>query len=167
MRCYFSTSALLLGAFLVMPLHAHTELAVNKQTRSSAPVVESARQSALETQKSCMQHVQMNVFEFEECISDRLKLKKLSAAERLGITYMGFVGALSAQRMGSQGSHMMAWDYAKKSFKIQKKLGLKDSELCDLVPGDCETRIARTALILNGPAPAPLTEAEMTNRHRH
>jgi len=152
---------------LMMPVHAQAQLGPNKQMAPSAAVLESVRQSALETQKSCMQHVQMNVFEFEECISDRLKLKKLSAAERLGITYMGFVGALSAQRMGSQGSQVMAWDYAKKSSKIQKKLGLKDRDLCDLVPGDCETRMARTALILNGPAPVPLTEAEMASRHRH
>jgi len=33
---------------------------------------------------------------------------------------MGFVGALSAQRMGSQGSQAMAWKYAKKSLAIQK-----------------------------------------------
>lgn len=167
MRYFYLTVPLLLAAFSMVSTHSEEATNPNKPRETLPPKVESAKQSALETQKSCMQFVQMNVFEFEECISDRIKQKKLSAADRLGITYMGFVGALSAQRMGSQGSQMMAWEYAKKSLKIQKKLGLKDSDLCDIVPGDCATRLARTAQILNGPAPVPLTEAEMANRHRH
>lgn len=131
------------------------------------PIIEEAKKSAFATQQVCLRYVQMNVYEFEECINDRLKVKGLSSAERLGITYLGFVGALSGQRMGSQGSHMMTWEFAKKTQKIQKKLGLKDSDLCSIIPGDCQHRIARAQLILKQGAPTPLTEAELSNGHRH
>jgi hypothetical protein len=135
--------------------------------KKQALILEIAQLSAQETQQSCMRFVQMNVFEFEECVSEKLKQKRLSSAQRLGITYMGFVGSLSAQRMGSQGSQMMAWKYGKASQKLQKQHNLQDQELCQIIPGDCETRIARTKMILKGPAPKPLTETEMEERHRH
>ena len=83
-------------------------------------MIEEAKKSAFATQQACLRYVQMNVFEFEECINDRLKVKGLSSAERLGVTYMGFVGALSGQRMGSQGSHMMTWEFAKKLKKFKR-----------------------------------------------
>lgn len=144
----------------------------NKQVDDSPPknhtlLLETIRLSAQGTQQSCMRFVQMNIFEFEECVSEKLKQKKLSPPERLGITYMGFVGALSAQRMGSQGSQMMAWKYAKVFHKIQMQLKLDDQQLCALVPGDCVARIARTEMILKGPMPKPLTEIEMADRHKH
>ena len=131
------------------------------------PIIEGAKQSALEAQQACMRYVQMNVFEFEECINDRLNAKNLTSAERLGITYMGFVGALSGQRMGSQGSHRMSWEFAKKTQKIQKKLGLKDSDLCSIISGDCQIRIARAQLLLKQPAPASMTESDLAGVHKH
>ena len=131
------------------------------------PIVEGAKQSASVAQQACIRYVQMNVFEFEECINDRLNAKGLTSAERLGITYMGFVGALSGQRMGSQGSHRMSWEFAKKTQKIQKKLGLKDIDLCPIISGDCQMRIARAQLILKQPAPAPMTESELAGVHKH
>jgi hypothetical protein len=131
------------------------------------PTIEVAKKSAFAAQQACLRYVQMNIFEFDECIQERLNAKGLTIAERLGITYMGLVGALSGQRMGSQGSHMMAWEFAKKTQKIQKKLGLKDLDLCSIVPGDCQNRIARTQLTLKQGAPAPLTEAELAGAHRH
>lgn len=131
------------------------------------PIIAGAKKSAALAQQACLTYVQMNIFDFEKCINDRLKVKGLTMAERLGITYMGFVGALSGQRMGSQGSHMMTWEFAKKTQKIQKKIGLKDSDLCDIIPGDCENRTARARLTLRQPAPTPLTEAETDSGHRH
>jgi len=133
----------------------------------SPQIIESAKISAAQAQQACLRFVKMNVFEFEECINDRLNVKGLSSSQRLGITYMGFVGALSGQRMGSQGSHMMTWEYAQKTQKIQKKLGLKDTDLCEIVPGDCQTRIARAQLTLKQGRPKPLTEAELAGAHRH
>ena len=130
-------------------------------------VLETATKSAGKTQDDCMQFVQMNVFEFEECVSSRLKTKKLPPAERLGITYMGFVGALSAQRMGSQGSQQIAWNFGKQVQKVQKSLAVSDENLCSIVPGDCETRLTRTKLLLDGAAPLPLTEKELSSAHRH
>jgi len=114
-----------------------------------------------------MQFVQMNVFEFEECVISRLKTKKLAPAERLGITYMGFVGSLSAQRMGSQGSQQVAWNFGKQFQKVQKSLAVSDENLCSIVPGDCETRLTRTKLLLDGAPPPPLTEKELSSAHRH
>jgi len=132
-----------------------------------APTIEEAKKSAFAAQQTCLRYVQMNVFEFDECIHERLNVKGLTMAERLGITYMGLVGALSGQRMGSQGSHMMTWEFAKKTQKMQKRLGLKDSDLCSIIPGDCQNRIARTQLTLKQGAPTPLTEAELAGAHRH
>jgi len=130
-------------------------------------VLEVAQLRAQETQQRCMRFVQMNIFEFEECVSEILNHKKLSPPERLGVTYMGFIGALSAQRMGSQGSQMMAWKYGNAFHKLQKQLKLEDKQVCEIVAGDCESRIARTQLILKGPPPKPLTEIEMADRHNH
>jgi len=129
--------------------------------------VEHAKASATKTMHACMKWVQMNVFEFEECVDAQLKLPKQSKAERLGISYMGFVGALSAKRYGSQGSDLLAWKYAGQSNRIQKKLGFKDRDLCVIVPGDCEVRMALKAQILSGPKPKPLTEAETSGVHKH
>ena len=131
------------------------------------PIIAGAKQSALVAQQACIRYVQMNVFEFEECINKRLNAKGLNSADRLGITYMGFVGALSGQRMGSQGSHRMSWEFANKIQKIQKKLGLKDRDLCPIIPGDCQMRVARAQLILKQPAPAPMTESELAGVHKH
>ena len=133
----------------------------------SPQIIESAKKSAAEAQQACLRFVKMNVFEFEECINDQLHVKGLSSSQRLGITYMGFVGALSGQRMGSQGSHMMTWEFAKKTQKIQKKLGLKDTDLCEIVSGDCQIRIARAQLTLKQGRPKPLTESELAGAHRH
>ena len=133
----------------------------------SPQIIESAKKSAAEAQQACLRFVKMNVFEFEECINERLNVKGLTSAERLGITYLGFVGALSGQRMGSQGSHRMGWEFAKKTQKIQKKMGLKDADLCPIIPGDCQIRIARMQLALNQAAPAPLSEAELAGAHKH
>lgn len=159
------------STFILQALANFSDAQISQAVPPSAPLlspkVETARISALETQTACMRFVQMNVFEFEECIGDRLHNKQLNTAERLGITYMGLVGAMSAQRMGSQGSHRMAWVYAHKTLKLQKKLGLQNKQLCDVVPGDCETRMARTELILKEPAPAHLTESEIATVHRH
>jgi hypothetical protein len=61
----------------------------------------------------------------------------------------------------------LAWKYAKQVNKIQKQLGLKDSDLCAVVAGDCEVRMALTSKILKGSKPKPLTEAELSGAHKH
>lgn len=164
--------ARLFVAFLIIVINSISLNAFAQSSKAADPsvlsaVIEGARKSATSAQHACMRYVQMNVFEFEECINDRLHVKGTSLVERLGITYMGLVGALSGQRMGSQGSNVMAWEFAKKTQKIQQKMGLKDVDLCGIISGDCESRVARTRLILNGPRPTALTEAEMAGAHRH
>ena len=160
---------LIFALILISPQVFSTEHQAVKSVISGkhSLLLEKVKASAEATQQSCMRFVQMNVFEFEECISEKLKPKSLNPSQRLGITYMGFIGALSAQRMGSQGSQMMAWKYGKSYQKIQKRLQLNDLELCQIVPGDCETRIARTKSILEGPPPKALTEMELADQHRH
>jgi hypothetical protein len=146
---------------------ADTPSTTTQESIGTQTAVEHAKASATKTMNACMKWVQMNVFEFEECVDERLSLPKQSKAERLGHSYMGFVGALSARRSGSQGSELLAWKYAKQFHKIQKQLGLKDKDLCAIVPGDCEVRMALTAQILKGPKPKPLTEAELSAAHKH
>jgi len=146
---------------------AFAQTSKSAEVTISPQIIESAKTSAAQAQQACLRFVKMNVFEFEECINDQLHVKGLSSSQRLGIIYMGFVGALSGQRMGSQGSHMMTWEFAKKTQKIQKKLGLKDTDLCEIVPGDCQTRIARAQLTLKQGRPKPLTESELVGTHRH
>jgi len=148
-------------------LSAFAQISKSVDTSYSPQIIESAKISATQAQQACLRFVKMNVFEFEECINDQLNVKGLNSSQRLGITYMGFVGALSGQRMGSQGSHMMTWEYAKKTQKIQKKLGLKDTDLCEIIPGDCQARIARAQQTLKQAPPKPLTETEVAGAHRH
>ena len=160
----------LLSAFIVAQCLfslAFAQTSKSAEVTVSPQIIESAKISAAQAQQACLVFVKMNVFEFEECINDQLNVKGLSSSQRLGITYMGFVGALSGQRMGSQGSHMMTWEFAKKTQKIQKKLGLKDTDLCEIIPGDCQARIARAQQTLKQGAPKPLTEAELAGAHRH
>jgi len=146
---------------------ADSQSKTGQPTTASQATLERAKASATKTMQACMKWVQMNVFEFEECVDEQMRLPKQAKAERLGVSYMGFVGALSAQRFGSQGSQLLAWKYAKQFNKIQKQLGLKDSDLCVIVAGDCEVRMARTTQILKGSKPKPLTEAELSSVHKH
>jgi hypothetical protein len=146
---------------------AFSQTSKTVKVSDSTQLIESAKISAAETQQACLRFIKMNVFEFEDCINNRLHVKGISSSERLGITYMALVGAISGQRMGSQGSHMMSWEFAKKMQKIQKKFGLKDTDLCDIVPGDCQARIARVQLTLKQGKPKPLTEAELSSAHVH
>jgi hypothetical protein len=146
---------------------ADSQTKTGQQTIASQATLERAKASATKTMQACMKWVQMNVFEFEECVDEQMRLPKQAKAERLGVSYMGFVGALSAQRFGSQGSQLLAWKYARQFNKIQRQLGLKDSDLCVIVAGDCDVRMARTAQILKGSKPKPLTEAELSAVHKH
>jgi len=146
---------------------ADSQTKTGQQTIASQATLEHAKASATKTMQACMKWLQMNVFEFEECVDEQMRLPKQAKAERLGVSYMGFVGALSAQRFGSQGSQLLAWKYAKEFKKIQKQLGLKDSDLCLIVSGDCEVRMALAAQILKGSKPKPLTEAELSGVHKH
>ena len=159
--------ALAFLAAIYLPSRVYAQPASSLDVSALSPIIAGAKKSALVAQQACLRYVQMNVFEFEECINERLNVKGLTSAERLGITYLGFVGALSGQRMGSQGSHRMGWEFAKKTQKIQKKMGLKDADLCPIIPGDCQIRIARMQLALNQAAPAPLSEAELAGAHKH
>jgi len=155
--------------FAAVGLHpcASAQSAEARAKPEAFSALEIIKKSAQKTQDACMQFVQMNVFEFEECVNARLTKTRLPPAERLGIVYMGFVGALSAQRMGSQGSQQVAWSFGKQAQKVQKLLRITDQNLCATVPGDCDSRLARTKFLLNGPAPAPLTENELSGAHRH
>jgi len=146
---------------------ADSQSKTGQQTTASQATLEHAKASAAKTMQACMKWVQMNVFEFEECVDEQMRLPKQAKAESLGVSYMGFVGALSAQRFGSQGSQLLAWKYAKQFNKIQKQLGLKDSDLCVVVAGDCEVRMALASKILKGSKPKPLTEAELSGVHKH
>jgi len=69
----FSITALIFSSLMWM--HLNAEAQSNPPIKALPPKVEIARVNALETQKSCMHFVQMNVFEFEECIHDRLQEK--------------------------------------------------------------------------------------------
>lgn len=144
-----------------------TQSKTTQQKIDTQATLEQAKASATKTMQACMKWVQMNVFEFEECVDEQMSLPKQAKAERLGVSYMGFVGALSARRSGSQGSQLLAWKYAKKFNKIQKQLGLKESDLCLIVSGDCDVRIALAAQILKGSKPKPLTDAELSGVHKH
>lgn len=146
---------------------ADTDIKILQGTIGAPATQETAKATALKTMHACMKWVQMNVFEFEECVDEQMALPKNAKAERLGVSYMGFVGALSAQRFGSQGADQLAWKYAKQFNLIQKQLGLRDRDLCAIVQGDCEARMARTTEILKAPKPKPLTEAELSGVHKH
>ena len=109
-------------------------------------------------QSVCNRFIQMEVLEYQRCLSDLLSKKNISPLSRLGIYHMGLVGAISAKRSASFGADQMAWVYLQRVKKLQKKLKIDEGTLCATIEGDCTTRLAIMHQMSKQGAPGDLNE---------
>lgn len=110
------------------------------------------------TQSICNRFIQMDVLDYQRCLSDLLSKKNLSPFSELGIYYMGLLGAISARRSSSFGADQLASTYLKRVRKLQKQLHIDELTLCAAVEGDCTTRIAVINQIAKNGTPKNLNE---------
>ena len=125
------------------------------------------RASALLARDTCFKQIHFDMVEFEDCIKSLSASKKTNAAQRLGYAYFGFVGALSANRNGTLGAMPMAWDFARTTRSLQKKLELDDAALCSSIEGDCDIRRAIQSQLLSSPRPPAATASQLAESARH
>ena len=125
------------------------------------------RAAALHARDTCFKQIHFDMVEFEDCIKALSVPKKTDAAQRLGYAYFGFVGALSANRGGTLGAMPMAWDFARTSRSLQKKLAIDDAALCSTIEGDCDIRRAIQSQLLSSPRPPAATASQLAESARH
>lgn len=125
--------------------------------------------AASSTQARCQGLIHHDTYEFEDCVLDLLRGERKITRTRLGIEYFGFVGALNSARMGMQGADDAIATFLPRFRRSQKHLQISDTDLCQAIPGDCTTRIARIKLIESTPRPrhAPARERDVEHQHVH
>jgi hypothetical protein len=124
----------MLGLLLCPPVQA----AVPQVTQQA---VEKAAEAA---RMRCLPLIDDDNSDYDTCIKGLLRNKKSTTPERLGIEYLGFVGAMSAYSMSIPWAEHSAKYYLKRFRVSQKKLGIDDQTLCRTVPGNCVVRLAQT-----------------------
>lgn len=140
----------ILGLLLCV-LHGVT-VAAPSATRQQA--LEAA---AKESQDACYKQIYRDTNAYAQCVRDLRAAKKSKPLEALGVTYFGFVGALSYMRVSQAGTDLIAYEFLQSAQAQQKKLGLDDLALCNSVPGDCTVRIAQAKqLLANPPKQVPM-----------
>lgn len=107
--------------------------------------------AARETQDACYKQIYRDAYAYAQCVRDLREAKKSKPLEALGVTYFGFVGALSYMRVSQAGTDQIAYEFLQSIQAQQKKLGIDDQSLCSTVPGDCGVRIAQTRQMLTNP----------------
>ena len=130
----------------------------------SIGLIKSGAQSA---QEHCYMKIHFDTFEYLDCIDDLTKNFSAESSQKLGMYYFGYVGAMDSVRTGMYGATNTAWVFLKKFRKIQKELRVSDSELCESVPGDCQTRLAQIKLMDKMPRPKPLDPEGATPSGSH
>lgn len=111
-------------------------------------VLEAAAKAA---QDACYPQIYRDVSAYAQCIRDLRSAKRTKPLEALGVTYFGFVGALSYMRVGQAGTDHVAYEFLQSARGQQKKLGVDDPSICATVPGDCVVRLAQTKQLRANP----------------
>lgn len=122
------------GLLLCLPAQAVVPQATQQAVVKAA---DTARQR-------CLPLIDDDNSDYDTCIKGLLSDKKSITPERLGIEYLGFVGAMSAYSMSIPWAEHSARYYLKRFRVSQKRLGFDDQTLCRTVPGDCVVRLAQT-----------------------
>ena len=113
--------------------------------------------AAKESQDACYKHIYRDTNAYAQCVRDLRVAKKSKPLAALGVTYFGFVGALSYMRISQAGTDQIAYEFLQSAQIQQKKLGIDDQALCSIVPGDCVVRIAQgNQLLANPPRQVPM-----------
>jgi hypothetical protein len=119
------------------------------------------------TQSLCNRFIQMELLEYQRCLSDLLNKKNMSSFTRLGIYHMGLVGAISARRSSSFGADQLAWTYLQQVKKLQRKMNIDDRRLCETIEGDCKARLAIFQQISKKKPPPVNEDAFLHPPHLH
>lgn len=131
--------------------HGTTPAAVSA---SKQQVLEAA---AKESQDACYKQIYRDTNAYAQCVRNLRESKKSKPLEALGVTYFGFVGALSYMRVSQAGTDQIAYEFLQSAQTQQKKLGIDDQALCSAVPGDCTVRTAQAKqLLANPPKQVPM-----------
>jgi hypothetical protein len=124
---------------------------------TSAPKQKVLEAAARESQDACYKHIYRDTNAYAQCVRDLREAKKSKPLEALGVTYFGFVGALSYMRVSQAGTDQIAYEFLQSAQRQQKALGIDDQALCSTVPGDCVVRLAQIKqLQANPPKPVPM-----------
>lgn len=129
---------------------------------TSAAALSAQKQQTLEaaakqSQDLCYKHIYRDTNAYAQCVRDLREAKRSQPLEALGVTYFGFVGALSYMRVSQAGTDQIAYEFLQSAQAQQKKLGVDDKSLCNTVPGDCTVRIAQAKqLLANPPRQVPM-----------
>lgn len=139
-----------LGLLLCLLQHANAAtLSPQKQQALEA--------AAKESQDACYTQIYRDTNAYAQCVRNLRDAKKSKPLAALGVTYFGFVGALSYMRISQAGTDQIAYEFLQSTQVQQKKLGIDDQALCSTVPGDCAVRIAQAnQLLANPPKQVPL-----------
>ena len=113
--------------------------------------------AAKESQDTCYKHIYRDTHAYAQCVRDLRAAKKNKPLEALGVSYFGFVGALSYMRISQAGTDQIAYEFLQSVKSQQKALGIDDQSLCSTVPGNCAVRTAQAQQIMaHPPAQVPM-----------
>jgi hypothetical protein len=117
----------------------------------SAHKLQALEAAAKESQDACYKQIYRDTNAYAQCVRNLREAKKSKPLDALGVTYFGFVGALSYMRISQAGTDQIAYEFLQSAQTQQKILGIDDQALCSTVPGDCVVRIAQGKQLLANP----------------
>jgi len=99
--------------------------------------------SASEARKICLKEMHHDTDEFVAYVDNLSTGSKVSVEKKLGYSYLGLIGCISANRISTLHSDICSKDYLVITDRLMKELKAKDHELCAAVAGDCTMRITQ------------------------
>jgi hypothetical protein len=127
-----STLGVLLGGIIAMPVWALSD-----------QQLKSVQSAAHQAHGSCLKEMHHDTDEFVSCVDQMRANSGASSERRLGLSYLGLVGCMSAARISTLHSDVCSRKYLVLTDRLIKQLRAKDTELCNAVPGDCNIRLAQ------------------------
>jgi hypothetical protein len=116
--------------------------------------------AAAAAQARCHGEIHHDTYAFERCLLSLLESEPEPTPRRLGIEYFGHVGAMNSARLGMMGAEDTAFEFLARFRRTQRQLRIDDRSLCRSVPGDCDVRSARIALMESTPVRARRDRSE-------
>jgi len=118
-------------------------------------------------QDRCYRLIHHDTDEFGDCLYELLSQEQRPSLHRLGIEYFGWVGALNSARVGMRDAEPLAYEFLGRFRITQRRMHIDDQTLCQSVPGDCTTRLARMRLMeKTPPMQAAVVPSKRGTRHR-
>ena len=105
-------------------------------------------------QEKCYRLIHHDTFAYEACVRGLSDRETVPTPARLGIEYFGWVGALNSVRVGMPGAEASAHEFLRRYRTTQRALRVDDRVLCEVIPGDCDARLAWMQKMEASPPPA-------------